>query len=59
MVQFFAVLFFLMLITLAIGSATGLTGCVITIICDDFPQIERWIITAIVCILVSIISVLL
>lgn len=37
-----------MLITLAIGSAAGLTSCVITILCDDFPSVKRWIITAIV-----------
>lgn len=47
-VQLFAVLFFLMLITLAIGSAAGLAGCVITILCDDFPKIKRWVITAVV-----------
>uniref|UniRef100_A0A0P5K3J4 Transporter n=1 Tax=Daphnia magna TaxID=35525 RepID=A0A0P5K3J4_9CRUS len=46
--QLFAVLFFLMLITLAIGSAAGLTSCVITILCDDFPSVKRWIITAVV-----------
>jgi flagellar biosynthesis protein FliR len=39
-----------MLITLAIGSAAGLTSCVITILCDDFPSVKRWIITATVCI---------
>ncbi|EFX84368.1 hypothetical protein DAPPUDRAFT_46779 [Daphnia pulex] len=48
--QLFAVLFFLMLITLAIGSAAGLTSCVTTILCDDFPTVKRWIITAIVCV---------
>jgi hypothetical protein len=39
-----------MLITLAIGSAAGLTSCVTTILCDDFPTVKRWIITAIVCV---------
>ncbi|XP_045028388.1 inactive dipeptidyl peptidase 10-like [Daphnia magna] len=38
-----------MLITLAIGSASGLAGCIITILSDDIPQIPRWIITAVVC----------
>ncbi|XP_057375161.1 sodium-dependent nutrient amino acid transporter 1-like [Daphnia carinata] len=47
--QLFSVLFFLMLITLAIGSAAGLAGCIITILCDDLPHIPRWIITAVVC----------
>ena len=37
-----------MLITLAIGSAAGLTTCVITILCDNFPKTPRWIMTAIV-----------
>lgn len=45
----FAVLFFLMLFTLGIGSATSLIGCVITVICDDFPHIQRWKITIAVC----------
>ncbi|XP_046631270.1 sodium-dependent nutrient amino acid transporter 1-like [Daphnia pulicaria] len=47
--QLFAVLFFLMLITLAIGSASGLAGCIITILSDDLPHIPRWIVTAFVC----------
>ena len=48
--QLFAVLFFLMLLTLAIGSASGLTSCIITILCDDFPRIPRWAITLMVCV---------
>ncbi|KAF2369075.1 Sodium:neurotransmitter symporter [Trinorchestia longiramus] len=39
--QFFAVLFFLMLFTLGVGSASALTGCVITIICDEFPNLKK------------------
>lgn len=39
-----------MLISLAIGSAAGLAGCIITILNDDFPHIPRWIVTAFVCI---------
>jgi solute carrier family 6 amino acid transporter-like protein 5/7/9/14 len=38
-----------MLITLAIGSASGLAGCIITILSDDLPHIPRWIVTAFVC----------
>ena len=52
--QLFAVLFFLMLITLAIGSATGLTGCIVTIICDEFPKWPRWVVTIAVCSAVNI-----
>lgn len=46
--QLFAVLFFVMLITLGIGSATSLTGCVISIICDNFPQWKRWAVVTVV-----------
>jgi len=46
--QVFGVLFFVMLLTLGIGSAVSLTGCVITIICDEFPHWKRWmVVTAI------------
>jgi len=48
--QLFAVLFFLMLFTLGVGSASALTGCVITIICDDFPKLKRWVVTLVVCV---------
>ncbi|KAK8728554.1 hypothetical protein OTU49_009013 [Cherax quadricarinatus] len=48
--QLFAVLFFLMLFTLGVGSASALTGCIITIICDDFPNFKKWIVTLVVCI---------
>ncbi|CAL4164006.1 unnamed protein product, partial [Meganyctiphanes norvegica] len=47
--QFFAVIFFLMLFTLGIGSGTGLASSVVTILCDDFPLIKKWIIALIVC----------
>lgn len=46
--QLFAVLFFVMLLTLGIGSAVSLTGCVVTIICDDFPHWKRWAVVSIV-----------
>ncbi|KAK2714104.1 sodium-dependent nutrient amino acid transporter 1-like isoform X2 [Artemia franciscana] len=49
--QLFAVLFFLMLFTLGVGSASSLTGCVITVINDDFPQWKRWKITAVVAVI--------
>ncbi|KAF2369074.1 Sodium:neurotransmitter symporter [Trinorchestia longiramus] len=49
--QFFATMFFLMLFTLGIGSASALTGCVITIICDEFPYWKKWLVTLIVCII--------
>nr|XP_045610357.1 sodium-dependent nutrient amino acid transporter 1-like isoform X1 [Procambarus clarkii] len=48
--QLFSVLFFLMLFTLGVGSASALTGCIITIICDEFPRFKKWIVTLVVCI---------
>lgn len=49
--QFFATMFFLMLFTLGIGSASALAGCVITIICDQFPLWKKWMVTLGVCIM--------
>ncbi|ODN02056.1 Sodium-dependent nutrient amino acid transporter 1 [Orchesella cincta] len=48
--QLFAVLFFLMLFTLGLGTAGSLTGGVITIICDQFSTWKRWLVTLVVCI---------
>jgi solute carrier family 6 amino acid transporter-like protein 5/7/9/14 len=50
LLQLFAVLFFLMLYTLGIGSAVALSGAVITIICDRFPHIKYWIVALTTCI---------
>ncbi|KAL7646019.1 UNVERIFIED_CONTAM: hypothetical protein RMT77_002920 [Armadillidium vulgare] len=47
--QLFAVLFFLMLFTLGVGSASALTGCVITVITDKFQNVRRFLVTIIVC----------
>ncbi|XP_046454679.1 sodium-dependent nutrient amino acid transporter 1-like isoform X4 [Daphnia pulex] len=47
--QLFAVLFFLMLFTLGVGSAVSLCGCIITIICDAFPNWKRWMVTLVIC----------
>ncbi|CAL4064796.1 unnamed protein product, partial [Meganyctiphanes norvegica] len=44
--QLFAVLFFLMLFTLGLGSAAGLTGGVIAVICDQFPTWKKSYVTA-------------
>jgi len=46
--QVFAVLFFLMLITLGFGSAIGLISNVITVLCDAFPSFKRSYVTAVV-----------
>jgi len=46
--QAFSVLFFLMLITLGFGSATGLISNVITVVCDAFPAFPRLYVTAVI-----------
>lgn len=46
--KLFSVLFFTMLLTLGIGSTVSATGCVVTIICDDFPHWKRWIVVSVV-----------
>lgn len=43
-------LFFLMLFTLGVGSAAGLTGNIITVICDQFPKIKKVYITLGICV---------
>ena len=48
--QLFAVLFFLMLVTLGLGSATGLTSAVIAIIADNKPSWNKTYVTGAVCI---------
>jgi solute carrier family 6 amino acid transporter-like protein 5/7/9/14 len=40
LLQLFAVLFFIMLYVLGVGSAVALIGAVITIIRDDFPNFK-------------------
>jgi solute carrier family 6 amino acid transporter-like protein 5/7/9/14 len=47
--QFFAVIFFLMLITLGLGSAVGLTSAVITVVSDALPSVNRHQIVKITC----------
>ncbi|XP_034944573.1 sodium-dependent nutrient amino acid transporter 1-like [Chelonus insularis] len=40
--QLFSVLFFLMLYVLGIGSGIALAGGIISILCDQFPQVKYW-----------------
>ena len=49
--NFFAVVFFLMLITLGLGSAIGLLGSVTTTICDSFPNVNKKTIIKVCCVL--------
>jgi len=48
--QLFSVLFFLMLVTLGLGSATGLITGVIAVICDLKPTWNKTLITAVTCV---------
>ena len=50
MPQVFAVLFFLMLITLGLGSAVGFMSAVTTTICDSFPHTNKKSILQICCV---------
>ena len=47
--QVFAVLFFLMLITLGLGSAVGLISAVTTTIYDAFPEVDQKLLLKISC----------
>ncbi|XP_063223427.1 sodium-dependent nutrient amino acid transporter 1-like isoform X2 [Bacillus rossius redtenbacheri] len=47
--QLFAVLFFLMLFVLGVGSAVALASSVITIVCDQFPHFRYWLVVCSVC----------
>ena len=48
--QLFAVLFFLMLITLGLGSAVGFISAVTTTIYDSFPGVDQKFILKICCV---------
>ncbi|XP_053988540.1 sodium-dependent nutrient amino acid transporter 1-like [Hylaeus volcanicus] len=40
--QLFAVLFFVMMFVLGVGSAVALSGAVFSILCDHFPKVSHW-----------------
>lgn len=40
--QLFAVLFFVMMYVLGVGSAVALCGAVFGILCDHFPKVNHW-----------------
>ena len=48
--QLFSVLFFLMLVTLGLGSATGLTSGIIAVVCDLNPKWNKTVVTGVICI---------
>jgi SNF family Na+-dependent transporter len=47
--QVFSVLFFLMLITLGLGSATGLISSVVGIVCDEKRHWNKTFVTFVIC----------
>lgn len=48
--QVFAVLFFMMLFTLGIGSVAGMVGCISAIVSSHMPGIKRVYVTLGICI---------
>jgi len=48
-IQFFSVLFYLMLFSLGVGSAVSRQMAVITVICDQFPSLPKFWVTAVTC----------
>jgi solute carrier family 6 amino acid transporter-like protein 5/7/9/14 len=49
--QLFAVLFFIMLYVLGVGSAVALMGSIITIIRDSFPNLKYLLVAVVACVL--------
>jgi len=49
--QLYAVLFFLLLVTLGLGSASGLINTCITILKDDFPSLSKTAVSDMACLL--------
>lgn len=45
--QIFAVLFFVMLFVLGIGSVVALQNVVVTVICDQFGHLKYWKVAAV------------
>lgn len=54
--QLFAVLFFVMMFVLGVGSAVALCGAVFCILCDHFPKMHHWKLVLIVSIFGFIVS---
>jgi len=51
LLQLFAVLFFIMLYVLGVGTAVALLASVITIIRDDFPSLNYLVVAIVTCVL--------
>lgn len=48
--QAFAVLFFMMLLTLGIGTAIAIVNGIVTVVCDEFTNFKRFWVTSAVCV---------
>ncbi|XP_055854044.1 sodium-dependent nutrient amino acid transporter 1-like [Episyrphus balteatus] len=46
--QLFSVLFFLMLFVLGLGSNVGIVSCILTVVKDEFPNAQQWVIVVII-----------
>ena len=42
--QLFAVLFFIMLFVLGVGSAVALCGAIFNVFCDHLPNVRQWLV---------------
>ncbi|CAG7837046.1 unnamed protein product [Allacma fusca] len=47
--QVFSILFYLMLLTLGIGSGVATTQAIVSVVCDEFPHWKRWKVVSTVC----------
>lgn len=54
--QLFAVLFFVMMYVLGVGSAVALCGAVFSILCDHFPKVKHWMLVLAVSIFGFVVS---
>ena len=39
-----------MLFTIGLGSACSLANAVVTVICDEFAQLKRWMVVGVICV---------
>jgi solute carrier family 6 amino acid transporter-like protein 5/7/9/14 len=56
--QLFAVIFFLMLFSLGVGSAVSWQMGIITVICDQFPKLSKLLVTSVSCIICFLVGLI-
>lgn len=54
--QLFAVLFFVMMFVLGVGSAVALCGAIFSVLCDHFPKVKHWKLVLMVSVLGFLVS---